>query len=245
MDVRTTPRLSPIVELRQYDLVAGTRDTLIDIFDAHFVEGQEAEGMSVIGQFRDLDDADSFVWLRGFADMETRRRALDSFYSGPVWREHAPAANATMLAFDNVLLLRPASEESGFALHPADRPKPGDDAQGGLVVVNVLEVRGDAADFAAWHRANMLPLILEAGGDVVGVFVTETAENDYPALPVRTGRNVLAVFTRFADAEAAAELRRTLAASPRWAEAGKTAAARVDGPPKTMRLAPTARSLLR
>ena len=76
--------LSPIVELRRYDLVPGTRDTLIDIFDRRLIEGQEAEGMAIIGQFRDLDDPDSFVWLRGFADMETRRKALDGFYSGPV-----------------------------------------------------------------------------------------------------------------------------------------------------------------
>ena len=101
--------LSPIVELRQYDLVPGTRDTLIDIFDRQLIEGQEAEGMAIIGQFRDLDNPDSFVWLRGFADMETRRKALDGFYSGPVWLANRDAANATMLRFDNVLLLRPAT----------------------------------------------------------------------------------------------------------------------------------------
>ena len=43
--------------------------------------------MTVIGQFRDLDNPDSFVWLRGFADMESRRKALGAFYSGPGgWR---------------------------------------------------------------------------------------------------------------------------------------------------------------
>ena len=62
-----TARLSPVVELRQYDLAPGTRDTLIDIFDRHLIEGQEAEEMTIIGQFRDLDNPDSFVWLRGFA----------------------------------------------------------------------------------------------------------------------------------------------------------------------------------
>ena len=101
--------LSPIVELRQYDLVPGTRDTLIDIFDRHLIEGQEAEAMAIIGQFRDLDNPDSFVWLRGFADMEARERALTGFYSGPVWLANRDAANATMLRFDDVLLLRPAT----------------------------------------------------------------------------------------------------------------------------------------
>jgi hypothetical protein len=63
----------PVVELRQYTLHPGRRDVLIDLFDREFVETQEAAGMAVLGQFRDLDDSDRFVWLRGFDDM--RRRA--------------------------------------------------------------------------------------------------------------------------------------------------------------------------
>src|SRR5688572_25580775 len=56
----------PITELRQYTLHPGKRDTLIDLFDREFVETQEAVGMTLIGQFRDLDKPDRFVWLRGF-----------------------------------------------------------------------------------------------------------------------------------------------------------------------------------
>ena len=75
-----------IVELRQYTLHPGRRDVLIDLFDREFVEAQEAAGMAVMGQFRDLDDRDRFVWLRGFADMPSRRAALAAFYGGPVWQ---------------------------------------------------------------------------------------------------------------------------------------------------------------
>src|SRR6185436_19195944 len=45
-----------VVELRQYTLHPGMRDVLIDLFDREFVETQEALGMTVLGQFRDLDD---------------------------------------------------------------------------------------------------------------------------------------------------------------------------------------------
>ena len=48
----------PVVELRQYTLKPGRRETLIDIFDSHFIEGQEDAGMTIIGQFRDLDRPD-------------------------------------------------------------------------------------------------------------------------------------------------------------------------------------------
>lgn len=239
-------RLSPIVELRQYDLHPGTRDTLIDIFDTHFIEGQEVEGMTVIGQFRDLDNPDSFVWLRGFADMEARKKALTGFYSGPVWQKHRDAANATMINFDNVLLLRPATPDSGFALDVRDRPAPGTSGTSdGLVTVNIISVKDDAAAFAAWHRENMLPIFKDAGAEVLAAFVTENAENDYPALPIRTDRQVLAIVTRFADAAALDRFRAALAQSPEWAAASKAAGAHVNGPPQTLRLTPTARSLLR
>jgi hypothetical protein len=241
-----TTLYSPLVELRQYDLHPGTRDTLIDIFDMHFVEGQEVEGMTVIGQFRDLDNPDSLVWLRGFEDLESRRKALGAFYTGPVWMAHSDAANATMIRFDNVHLLRPAWPEAGFALDIADRPALGS-AKGdrGLIAVNVIPVRGDAEAFAAWHRDNMLPLIAEAGAEVVGAFATEPAENTYPALPVHSDRKVLAIFSRFADAAAQERTRVALAASPEWAEAAKASAVYVEGSPQTLRLTPTARSLLR
>src|SRR6266480_1882351 len=90
----------PIVELRQYTLHPGKRDVLIDLFDREFVESQEALGMNIIGQFRDLDDPNRFVWLRGFHDMPSRAQALKNFYGGPVWKAHREAANATMIASD-------------------------------------------------------------------------------------------------------------------------------------------------
>ena len=100
MDIR-------VVELRQYLLKPGRTDDLIEVFDRELVETQEACGMRVIGQFRDLDRPDWFVWLRGFADMESRREALTAFYDGPVWAAHGPAAVDTMIDSDDVLLLEP------------------------------------------------------------------------------------------------------------------------------------------
>src|SRR4051812_35757026 len=61
-----------VIELRQYTLHPGKRDVLVELFDREFIEPQEALGMRVIGQFRDLDHPDRFVWLRGFKDMASR-----------------------------------------------------------------------------------------------------------------------------------------------------------------------------
>jgi len=83
-DAPPTETCCPIVELRQYTLHPGKRDVLIDLFDREFVESQEALGMKVIGQFRNLDNPNRFVWLRGFQDMPSRAQALKDFYGGPV-----------------------------------------------------------------------------------------------------------------------------------------------------------------
>ncbi|MGW5696152.1 NIPSNAP family protein, partial [Streptomyces asiaticus] len=68
-----------VIELRQYTLRPGRRDELIELFDREFIETQEETGMLVLGQFRDLDEPDRFVWLRGFEDMAVRHDALTAF----------------------------------------------------------------------------------------------------------------------------------------------------------------------
>src|ERR1051325_5919282 len=112
----------PIVELRQYTLVRGERETLIALFEREFIETQEAIGMTLIGQFRGLRNPDRFVWLRGFSNMDARALQLEEFYSGPVWKAHRNAANATMIDSANVLLLCWISPTSGFQLEQAHRP---------------------------------------------------------------------------------------------------------------------------
>src|SRR5438105_15047631 len=83
--MQPSPLCCPVVELRQYTLHPGKRDVLIDLFDREFVETQQALGVKIIGQFRDLDHPDRFVWLRGFGDMTSRYKALTDFYGGTVW----------------------------------------------------------------------------------------------------------------------------------------------------------------
>ena len=182
---------SPILELRQYTLVPGGRDVLIDLFDSELVEPQEATGMDIVGQFRDLDDPNRFVWLRGFPTMEERAESLTAFYSGAVWKAHSAAANATMVSVDDVLLLRPARPGSAFALTGERRPRNG---TRGLVAAGVTQ-RDDAA--VERFEQTTAPAIAERGGSVLAYFVTEPSENTFPALPVREGENVLVWFAAF------------------------------------------------
>jgi hypothetical protein len=231
------PDLSPapatpdcrVVELRQYTLHPGRRDTLIELFDREFVETQEAVGIRVIGQFRDLDDPDRFVWLRGYADMPARGQALPRFYDGPVWAAHRDAANATMIDSDDVLLLRPAWP--GAVLAAQDRPAaPGPESVGLVrgLVVHLAAVAGDDLLSAAGAA-------LAEGAATAACYVTEPAANNFPRHPLREGEPVLVALATFHDT----------AAADAWAEALDARLAPWQArATQHLRLSPTPRSAL-
>lgn len=207
-----------ILELRQYTLHPGRRDELIELFDREFIESQEACGMSVLGQFRDLDNPDRFVWLRGFPDMESRPKALNEFYTGPVWKAHSAKANATMVDVSDVLLLRPAAP---LALS--------DGADADSVILATIYLRDepfDAAFLAEFDRVVRPALPSEP----LACLQTEHSENNFPALPVRAGENVFVFLARF----------KNVSQLDTWERPAAITLARQE-----LRLAPTARSRLR
>ena len=238
----------PIVELRQYTLHSGKRHVLIDLFDREFIEPQEALGMKVIGQFRDLDTRNRFVWLRGFPDMESRAQALQEFYGGPIWKAHREVANATMVESDNVLLLRPASAASGFSLGNSNRRAPGSDEVSQRLIVATIYYFDAPVDapFVAFFENTLKPALTDSGASILAYFVTEQSKNSFPALPVREGENVFVWFARFND-PATYELQvAALARSPGWRdEVSKELERRLKLAPEIVKLSPTARSLLR
>src|SRR4051812_48777675 len=179
-----------IVELRQYTLVPGMRDVLVEVFDREFVESQEALGMRILGTFRDLDREDRFVWLRAFEDMASRLEGLTAFYSGPVWKEHGPVANTTMVSVDDMLLLHPVTE---------------------LTLPTSRDVSTERSELVITvHDRKLLPG-LDPG---LGLLETDTSVNDFPALPVRDDVDVAVRLGRSAPSAAAQQVLR-LAPTPR------------------------------
>lgn len=245
-DVMNEPRCR-VVELRQYTLHPGQRDVLIDLFDREFVEAQEALGMAILGQFRDLDDPNRFVWLRGFDDMPRRAEALGRFYGGPVWKAHASQANATMIDSDNVLLLRPVATRSGFPTS-AVRPPIGHTTPPPSRVLTTLYYRDRPFDegFVDFFERQVCPALVETGAAPLACLQTEHALNTFPALPVRTGENVFVWLARFPSPAHLGDHLRRLERSDRW-QAGvlPTLTAMLSEAPQQLCLAPTARSLLR
>jgi hypothetical protein len=228
----------PIVELRQYTLHEGMRDRLIGLFEREFVETQEAFGMRVIGTFRDLDRPERFVWLRGFADMDSRLAGLSGFYSGAAWLSHRDEANATMIDSDDVLLLRAGTSSPGFEV-AGSRPCLGEDRKAGVILTVIEYLKSPSEAVLALFQTQVKSELERRGISPIAWFVTETSPNNFPRLPVRSGEQVLVWFARFADEADERDHRLSVdeASEPLFLLRARA--------PEVLRLAPTSRSGLR
>ena len=213
---------TPIVELRRYRLLAGKREALIDLFEREFVAPQEAAGARVLGTFRDAGGLDSFVWLRGFAGMAQRKAALEAFYDGPVWAQHRNAANGTMIDSDDVHLLRAINPQGGLKLSHLLR-YPG---SGYTLLVSQLRFAEMVGNYHLWLRL----FLRKAGAAPIASFATLAAENNFPRLPVWQNRTVHVALLRN---------------SPTLPPLPPDLRAWLRTEPETIRLNPTAKSMLR
>jgi len=245
--LRTAAAAGAVMELRQYVMRPGRRDELIELFEQRFVDAQEALGIRVLGIFRDLQRPDRFVWMRGFADMAERHRALESFYGGPVWAAHRDAANATMIDSDDVLLLRPARAGAVDAISAAAvLPPANNSADRGIVLAGVHLLRVPAGEEVLRYVEGELPRVLDAQAlRLLSLHVTEPAKNHF-RLPVREGENALVWVATGADGSAgrAAALRASIAFAA-FAAFARALARWEAAPAQLLELVPTPRSPLR
>lgn len=204
-----------VVELRQYTLRPGQRETLVSLFEREFIEPQEAAGIRVLGQFEDLDRRDHFVWFRGFTDMDARRTALTTFYGGPVWAAHRDAANATMVDSDDVLLLRPVRPVNGF---PGRTRSSSGARETTRLLLHILHRARGASDLLDFCLEHVEPVLEGTGAPVLAWLETKRAVNDYPRLPVREDADVVVCLSALADEGAVRRHLALLSADLAWAE---------------------------
>ncbi|HEV7277776.1 MAG TPA: NIPSNAP family protein [Devosiaceae bacterium] len=172
----------PIVEFRRYTTRPGTRDRLIALFEERLVAPQEAAGARILGSFTVAGSPESFVWLRGFADMRTRQAALQAFYEGPVWMAYRDAANACIADSDDVHLLRAIAPNGG--LGPDAMPTAG--RRSYLAMLSELRFPEGIGNYHNWLRL----FLRKEGMDPLASFATLLATNSYPRLPVHQNRSV-------------------------------------------------------
>ena len=230
-----------VFELRQYTLHRGQRDTLIALFEKNFIEPQNEHGAHILGTFRDLDDPDRFVWIRGFRDMRSRQSALSAFYGGPVWRANRTAANATMLDSDNVLLLQPAAPGEGFRSRVAAPAGPR-----GVIGATIYYLGGvDVLEFTRFFEDALVPELGGLGAHPIACLVNEESPNTYTQLPIREHDRVFVWFARWPSTGAEAAFVSRFGGLSGWRDSAPEAVLpALMRKPERLRLAPTARSPL-
>jgi hypothetical protein len=95
----------PIVEFRRYTIKEGERAKFTRYFEAYTPEVFQQMGAMFLGEFLMRDEADGFLWMRGFRKLEDRAIINSAFYYGPVWQEHRTRFNSLLVVDTNVLLL--------------------------------------------------------------------------------------------------------------------------------------------
>jgi hypothetical protein len=142
---------------------------------------------------------------------------------------------------------------SGFPAPAATRPPAGRATAGHaaacssriLVTIYHRDQPFDQA-FADFFDRRARPVLIETGATPLVCLQTEHAENTFPALPVRTGENVFVWLARFPSPAGLSGHLHQIERSGNWRDRVlPVLSAMITGAPQRLRLAPTARSLLR
>jgi hypothetical protein len=75
-----------IIEMRTYRLKPGLRSQFLDIFLTKSVPAHAEIGMKIVGPFLSIDDPNTFFFMRGFPDLESREPMKAKFYEGELWK---------------------------------------------------------------------------------------------------------------------------------------------------------------
>jgi hypothetical protein len=98
-----------IVEMRTYRLKPGCRSRFLEIFRTRSVPAHMEIGMKILGPFLSVEDPDTFFFMRGFPDMQSREPMKARFYEGELWKGELESVLMPMIEkYDVVLVEDPA-----------------------------------------------------------------------------------------------------------------------------------------
>ena len=93
-----------IVEVRSYRIKPGKRAEFIELFEKRAVPAQREYGIKVVGPMLDVENPNTFVFLRSFPSLEERDRMKGAFYGGETWKNELEAIAMPRLDSYDVIL---------------------------------------------------------------------------------------------------------------------------------------------
>ena len=199
MQNHKTAQKIKVIELRNYLIKPGRRDEFINYFEENFINSQNALGGYILGQYRVKDADDNFFWMRGFPDMPSRYKFLNDFYYSPFWKAHKTVPNSLLLNNDNVYLLKPLdvndssiSNETAFNSAWFGKEK-------GIAVLDLYISNTKLDKLIEFIKKQYNSILSVAGVQNTSFWVSETATNEFTALPVFQDKNLLVQITFYKD----------------------------------------------
>ena len=99
-----------IIEMRTYKLKPGARDRFLAIFRAKSMPAHTEIGMKILGPWLSIEDPDTFFFMRGFPDLESRELMKAKFYEGRLWKEELEQVLMPLIERYDVVLVDDAEE---------------------------------------------------------------------------------------------------------------------------------------
>jgi len=100
-----------IIEMRTYKTKAGKRAEFLDIFRSKSIPAHDEIGMRILGPFLSIEDPDTFFFMRGFPDLQSREPMKAKFYEGELWKVELENVLMPMLEKHEVVLVEDAEDQ--------------------------------------------------------------------------------------------------------------------------------------
>jgi hypothetical protein len=94
-----------VIEMRTYKLKPGYRERFLDVFRAKSMPAHAEIGMKILGPLLSIEDEETFFFMRGFPDLESRDPMKAKFYEGELWKKELENVLLPMIEKYEVVLV--------------------------------------------------------------------------------------------------------------------------------------------
>jgi ketosteroid isomerase-like protein len=113
----------PVVEIRSYNLKAGTRDRFHRLFEGEALPLLRRWKVDVVAYGPSLHDRDSYYLMRAYSSLDDRQRSEDAFYGSDDWRQGPREAVLACIDSYTTVVVR-LDDATLRGLRGAGRPEP-------------------------------------------------------------------------------------------------------------------------